>query len=108
VKGNRSKRLQRKRSEYVERSFAHVCETGGARRTWLRGLENVTKRYLVQVAGHNLGLLMRKLFGMGKPRTLQADGGRSVGIVWCLSWLLGRWEVPSYRRGTLLCSKAMV
>jgi transposase len=107
VKGSRSKRLQRKRSEYVERSFAHVCQTGGGRRTWLRGLENVTKRYVLQVAAHNLGLLMRKLFGIGKPRTLQGDGGRSVGIVWCLYWLLGRWEAPNYRRGTLLCSSAM-
>jgi hypothetical protein len=107
VKGSRSRRLQRKRSEYVERSFAHVCETGGGRRTWLRGLENVTKRYVLQVAAHNLGLLMRKLFGIGKPRTLQGDGGRSVGIVWCLYWLLGRWEAPNYRRGTLLCSSAM-
>jgi transposase len=85
VKGTRSKRLQRKRSELVERSFAHVCETGGARRTWLQGLENVTKRYIVQVAAHNLGLLMRKLFGIGKPRTLQ--GGWSVGIVGWLYWL---------------------
>jgi transposase len=61
TKGARSKRLQKKRSELVERSFAHVCETGGGRRTWLRGLEDVRKRYAVQVAGHNLGLLMRKL-----------------------------------------------
>jgi hypothetical protein len=100
VKGVRSKRLQRLRSEYVERSFAHVCETGGGRRSWLRGLEKVTKRYLVQVAAHNLGLLMRKLFGMGKPRTLQAAGGL-IYILYILGWLywwsadqLGRW----YRR----------
>jgi transposase len=71
TKGARSKRLQKKRSELVERSFAHVCETGGARRTWLRGKESINKRYLLQVAGFNLGLLMRKLFGMGKPRVLQ-------------------------------------
>jgi len=75
VRGARSKRLQKKRSEYVERSFAHVCETGGARRTWLRGLADVTKRYLMQIAGHNLAVLMRKLFGVGKPRTLQGAGG---------------------------------
>jgi transposase len=49
VRGNRSKRLQKKRSELVERSFAHVCETGGGRRTWLRGLEKVQKRYTVAV-----------------------------------------------------------
>lgn len=72
---NYGKRLQRKRSELVERSFAHICETGGARRTWLRGLENVRKRYTIVAAGRNLGLLMRKLFGIGKPRCLQAGLG---------------------------------
>ena len=71
MKGSRGKRLQKKRSELVERSFAHVCETGGARRTWLRGKLSINKRYLIQVAGYNLGLLMRKLFGVGKPRVLQ-------------------------------------
>jgi transposase len=75
VRGQRSKRLQRLRSEFTERSFAHVCETGGARRTWLRGLLKVMKRYLIQVAARNLGLIMRKLFGMGTPRGLQ-DLGR--------------------------------
>ena len=75
VKGNRGKRLQKKRSERVERSFAHVCETGGARRTWLRGLEKINKRYKMQTAARNLGLLMRALFGVGKPRCLQ--GGSS-------------------------------
>jgi transposase len=87
IKGARSKRLQKLRSEYVERSFAHVCETGGARRTWLRGLEKVAKRYAVQIAAHNLALLMRKLFGIGKPKTLQKEGGGVVGIVFWLYWL---------------------
>jgi transposase len=91
---SKSKRLQKRRSEWAERSFAHVCETGGARRTWLRGLENVTKRYAVQVAAHNLGLLMRKLFGMGKPRTRQG-GGKAVDLLGWLEWwsatLLSRW-----------------
>jgi transposase len=86
VRGARSKRLQKQRSEFVERSFAHVCETGGGRRTWLRGLVNVTKRYVVQVAAHNLGLLLRKLFGVGKPRVLQGGGGWSVWVTWCCSW----------------------
>jgi len=81
VRGARSKRLQKKRSELVERSFAHVCETGGGRRTWLRGLVNVMKRYVVQVAAHNVGLLMRKLFGFGKPRVLQGAGGWLVGMI---------------------------
>jgi hypothetical protein len=71
MRGARGKALQRLRSALVERSFAHVCETGGARRTWLRGLENVKKRYLLSAAAHNLGILMRKLFQMGTPRGLQ-------------------------------------
>jgi hypothetical protein len=48
-----------KRGEVVERSFAHTLERGGMRRTWLRGRQNVHKRYLVHVAGYNLGILMR-------------------------------------------------
>src|SRR5262245_18517910 len=84
VQGARSKRLQRKRSEYVERTFAHVCETGGARRSWVRGLVNVSKRYLMQVAGHNLGILMRKLFGVGTPRGLQGSCAALAAVVWAL------------------------
>jgi hypothetical protein len=70
-RGERGRRLQRLRSEKVERSFAHVCETGGARRTWLHGIEKVAKRYLISAMAHNLGCLMRYLFGMGTPRGLQ-------------------------------------
>jgi transposase len=71
TRGQRGKKLQRQRSERLERSFAHVCETGGARRTWLTGIGNVRKRYLISAAAHNLGLLMRSLFKMGTPRGLQ-------------------------------------
>jgi transposase len=67
----KGKRLGRLRSERVERSFAHVCDTGGARRSWLRGLEDVTKRYRLAAAAHNLARIMRLLFGIGKPRVLQ-------------------------------------
>jgi transposase len=72
TRGARGKQLQRLRSERVERSFAHVCETGGARRTWLCGLDNLRKRYQIAAAAHNLGVLMRSLFGIGTPRGLQA------------------------------------
>ena len=58
----------RRRGEMVERSFAHVLDRGGMRRAWLRGRENVHKRYLIHVAGFNLGILMRALFGQGTPR----------------------------------------
>jgi transposase len=78
MKRAKGKRLGRLRSERVERSFAHVCDTGGMRRSWLKGVVDVTKRYLIAVAAHNLGRIMRKLFGIGKPKSLQggyADGG---------------------------------
>lgn len=71
TQGPRGKRLQRQRSEKVERTFAHVCETGGGRRSQLRGLEKVSKRHLMQVAAHNLGIVMRKVFKVGTPRSLQ-------------------------------------
>jgi IS5 family transposase len=86
----KSRELQRLRSERVERSFAHVCETGGARRTWLRGLVDVTKRYLITVAAHNLGRVLRRLFGMGKPRALQGGrvpSARRGGVLQALLWL---------------------
>jgi transposase len=75
VKRAKSKALQRRRSEVVERTFAHICETGGSRRSHLRGLINVTKRYLIAVAAHNLGRILRRLTGVGKPRVLQGSAG---------------------------------
>jgi transposase len=111
VRGARSKRLQRLRSELVERSFAHVCNTGGARRSWLHGIEKVQKRYLIAAVARNLGLVMRKLFGIGTPRGLQAEGGLSV-FVWfaCLhiwSLLHRRQCVPGSSRVDLeLCATA--
>lgn len=62
------KRYHRWRAERTERTFAHICETGGARRTRLRGRANVAKRYLLQAAGANLALVMRALYGLGTPR----------------------------------------
>jgi transposase len=62
------------RAEIVERSFAHNLDRGGMRRTWLRGRENVRKRYLLHVAGRNLSLLMRQLIGAGTPKEAVAGG----------------------------------
>ena len=72
VGGEKGKRLQRRRSEECERSFAHVCETGGGRRSWLRGTVNVAKAHLLRCAAHNLALLLRKTFGLAKPRSGKA------------------------------------
>jgi transposase len=71
IRGERGKQLLRRRGELIERSFAHCYETGGMRRTHLRGHRNILKRLLVHVAGFNLGLVMREVFGIGKPRVLQ-------------------------------------
>src|SRR5271157_2136353 len=68
LKSGIGRETMRRRGEMVERSFAHILDRGGMRRAWLRGRENVHKRYLIHVAGFNLGLLMRALFGAGAPR----------------------------------------
>ena len=65
------------RVEIVERCFAHVLDRGGMRRTHLRGRENVQKRYLLHVAGHNLSLLMREIMGSGTPKGA-ASAGKAV------------------------------
>lgn len=69
---DKGRRLGKLRSEKVERSFAHLCDTGGARRSWLCGLQKINKRYAIHAAAHNLGVLMRQVFGIGKPRGLAA------------------------------------
>jgi transposase len=71
VRGKRGRALMRKRGELLERPFAHELETGGMRRTHVRGHPEVLKRVLGAAAGFNIGLLMRALFGVGKPRVLQ-------------------------------------
>jgi hypothetical protein len=71
----------RLRAEHVERSFALTLDRGGMRRTWLRGRENVQKRYLIHVAGYNLGLIMRLLTGAGTPRQLRDAASAWIGAV---------------------------
>jgi transposase len=71
LRTSRGRQLQRHRGEKIERSNAHLYETGGMRRTHLRGHANILKRLIIHAAGYNLGLLMRALLGIGKPRTLQ-------------------------------------
>jgi transposase len=83
IRGERGRRLHRLRGERLERPFAHLYETGGMRRTHLRGHPNILKRLLIHAAGCNLGLVMRTLFGVGTPRGLQ-------GFVSTLSDLLRR------------------
>ena len=95
VQRQKGKRLQRLRSEHCERTFAHVCDTGGARRSWLRGVVDVTKRYLIAAAAHNLGRILRALCGIGKPRVLQAGAGEDSAarrLAALLQFLITRWQ----------------
>jgi transposase len=95
IRGSRGLALQRRRSERLERPNAHLYETGGLRRTHLRGHANILKRLLVHIGGFNLGLLMRTLIGVGTPRGLQGrlaalmalvmTGWTAVVDVWRLS-----------------------
>ena len=68
IQGERGKRMQRQRGEKIERNFAHQFDTGGMDRLYVRGLENVHKKLLIQAAACNLALLMRSMYGAGKPR----------------------------------------
>jgi transposase len=102
-KGERSKRLHRKRCELVERSFEHVLDDGGMRRTHLRGRKNIAKRYLIHTAAFNLGLIMRKLIGFGTPKgwaDARRAAARVLGALWDnLTSRLRRWpRVPAARR----------
>jgi transposase len=97
----KGKALLRSRGELIERSFAHVCETGGHRRVRLRGKENVQKRYLIQVAAMNLGIAMRKLLGRGTPRQ-QANARKRFWsfLLWVgRTWILLRDRLSLSLRG---------
>lgn len=84
IRGTRGRRLMRRRGETIERSFAHLYDTGGMRRTHLRGHSNILKRLLIHAGGFNLGLVMRQLIGVGTPRGLQ---GRLAATITALAAL---------------------
>ena len=84
IRGRRGRRLMRRRGELVERAFAHTYDTGGMRRTHLRGHTNMLKRILIHVSGFNLGLVMRQLIGLGTPRGLQGRLAVILGTLWVL------------------------
>jgi transposase len=87
VLGNKGRQLNRWRSERCERTFAHVCETGGGRRSWLRGQTNVSKAHTLKCAAYNLGLLLRKVWGMSKPRSAETRAAGLFLMLWGL-WTL--------------------
>ena len=102
MKRDKGRQLQKTRSELVERTFAHMCETGGARRSWLRGIDKVKKRWILCAAARNLGVVLRQLFGIGTARALQGALGLALRVqIACLAMLTrlqaawSRWELLS-------------
>ena len=92
--------LLRLRGERLERTFAHLYETGGMRRVHLRGHANIRKRLLVHAGGFNLGLLMRQLIGVGTPRGLQDRVVAAMAIRRALINLLWALVTDHRRLGT--------
>jgi transposase len=102
IRGERGKRLLRKRGELLERPFEHYLDAGGMRRTHLRGHGNIMKRLLVHVAGFNLGLVMRRVLGYATPRqyaeALSAAISALLGLVsrlWAGEFRFGRISTPT-------------
>lgn len=63
-----AKALMRRRGELVERSFAHLYDTGGMRRVHLRKKSNIAKRVLIHAAAFNLSLVLRQMLRVGTAR----------------------------------------
>jgi transposase len=100
IEGERGQQLMRRRGELLERPNAHLYDTGGMRRTHLRGHGNILKRLLVHVAACNLGLWMRTLTGIGTPRGLQ--GRLAAVFAFCFTlWVLMRDHVTVHRHRRL-------
>src|SRR5215468_5041472 len=85
IRGERGKRMQRQRGEKIERNFAHQFDTGGMDRLYVRGIRNVHKKLLIQAAACNLALLMRSMYGAGKPR---AAHDQAVEVIFAILALI--------------------
>jgi len=100
VRGEHGKGLQRRRGEKIERNFAHQFDTGGMDRLWVRGRENVHKKLLIQAAACNLALLMRYLYGAGKPKAAHDQIRRAVfAILGFTGAVEAFWQPPSVHSG---------
>jgi transposase len=105
VKGQHGKQLLKKRGELIERSFAHCYETGGMRRTHLRGRENILKRQLIHVCAFNLSLIFRRTLGAGTPRELR---NQQAGLVSALLQLLFVLTAPPKATTSFQCSSGQI
>ena len=98
ILGERGRKLLRQRGEKVERSFAHLYETGGMRRTHLRGHPNILKRLLIHAAAFNLGLVMRSMAGSGTPRQLRESAAALLSALQLLCQMCCGTRARSIRR----------
>jgi transposase len=102
IRGKRGKGLQRGRGEKIERNFAHQFDTGGMDRLWVRGLENVQKKLLIQAAACNLALLLRSFYGAGKPKAAHDRVWRAVFAILSFTRAVQTlWPPPSAHVGYL-------
>ncbi len=101
IEGERGKRMQRQRGERIERNFAHQFDTGGLDRLYVRGLENVHKKFLLQAAACNLALLMRSTYGSGKPRAAHDRAVEAIlmilAVIKAVEDLFTPWSTNFYR-----------
>jgi len=108
IQGERGKRLQRQRGERIERNFAHQFDTGGLDRLYVRGRENVHKKFLIQAAACNLALLLRSIHGAGKPRAAHDRAVEAIfailGVVSTAEDCFLPWFAYYYDQASTLCS----
>jgi len=107
IQGDRGKGLQRQRGERIERNFAHQFDTGGLDRLYVRGKENVHKKFLIQAAACNLALLMRSRYGSGKPRAAH-DGVVDailtiLAVIKAVQDVFTAWSANSHGEVRVLC-----
>jgi hypothetical protein len=96
VRGPRGRRLQRQRGERIERNFAHQFDTGGMDRLYVRGLDNVHKKVLLQAAACNLALLLRSMYGAGKPKAAHDLITEAIFALLTIMSILERYALASY------------
>jgi transposase len=104
AKSKSGKELLKRRGMHLERPFAHILDAGGARRTTLRGRDNLNKRFKFSAAIYNLSQLMRKLLGVGTPKQWVAYGKALFWLVWRLllegvCWFAGKIESELQKYG---------
>ena len=97
IRGKRGKRMQRQRGEKIERNFAHQFDTGGMDRLYVRGIGNVHKKLLIQAAACNLALLMRSMYGAGKPRAAHDRAAEAIFAILALIKALSSISDPGVR-----------